>query len=60
MGDDPRVKRMSNRGKGMAMAGDKISDIEDDPFNSCHYQEQKNAMQRFWNSRTTSCNESSD
>ena len=25
MGDDPRVKRMSNRGKGIAMAGDKIS-----------------------------------
>ena len=25
MGDDPRVKRMSNRGKGMAMAGDKIA-----------------------------------
>ena len=25
MGNDPRVKRMSNRGKGIAMAGDKIA-----------------------------------
>ena len=25
MGDDPRIKRMTNRAKGMAMAGDKIA-----------------------------------